>query len=34
MTAPALYLVTGDLIAPLINKKAIKAEYLSANARE
>jgi outer membrane protein, multidrug efflux system len=26
--------VAGDLIAPLINKKAIKAEYLSANARQ
>jgi NodT family efflux transporter outer membrane factor (OMF) lipoprotein len=26
--------VAGDLVAPLINKKAIKAEYLSANARQ
>ena len=26
--------VAGDLVAPLINKKAIQAEYLSANARQ
>ena len=26
--------VAGNLIVPLINKKAIKAEYLSANARQ
>ena len=26
--------VAGDLVAPLINKKAIKAEYMSANARQ
>jgi len=26
--------VAGDLVAPLINKKAIKADYLSANARQ
>ncbi len=26
--------VAGDLVAPLINKKAIKAEYLTANARQ
>ena len=26
--------VGGDLVAPLLNKKAIKAEYLSANARQ
>ena len=26
--------VAGDLVAPLINKRAIKAEYLSANARQ
>lgn len=26
--------VAGDLVAPLINKKAIKADYMSANARQ
>jgi multidrug efflux system outer membrane protein len=26
--------VAGDLVAPLINKKAIKAEYMSANAKQ
>jgi NodT family efflux transporter outer membrane factor (OMF) lipoprotein len=26
--------IAGDLVVPLINKKAIKAEYLSANARQ
>lgn len=26
--------VAGDLVAPLINKKAIRADYLSANARQ
>ena len=26
--------VAGDLVAPLINKKAIKADYLTANARQ
>ena len=29
-----IYNVAGGLVAPLINKKAIKAEYLSANARQ
>jgi NodT family efflux transporter outer membrane factor (OMF) lipoprotein len=29
-----LYGVAGDLVAPLINKKAIKAEFKSANARQ
>ena len=29
-----IYNVAGDLVAPLINKKAIQAEYLSANARQ
>jgi NodT family efflux transporter outer membrane factor (OMF) lipoprotein len=29
-----IYNVAGDLIAPLINKKAIQAEYLNANARQ
>ena len=29
-----IYNVAGDLVAPLINKKAIRAEYLSANARQ
>jgi NodT family efflux transporter outer membrane factor (OMF) lipoprotein len=29
-----IYNVAGDLVAPLINKKAIKAEYMSANARQ
>jgi len=29
-----IYNVAGDLMAPLINKKAIKAAYLSANAKE
>jgi NodT family efflux transporter outer membrane factor (OMF) lipoprotein len=29
-----IYNVAGDLVAPLINKKAIKADYLSANARQ
>jgi outer membrane protein TolC len=26
--------VAGDLVAPLINKKAIQAEYISANAKQ
>lgn len=29
-----VYSVAGDLVAPLINRKAIQAEYLSANARQ
>ncbi len=29
-----IYSVAGDLIGPLINKAAIRAEYLSANARQ
>jgi NodT family efflux transporter outer membrane factor (OMF) lipoprotein len=29
-----IYNVAGDLVAPLINKKAIRAEYLSANAKQ
>ena len=29
-----MYNVAGDLLAPLINKKAIKAEYMTANARQ
>jgi NodT family efflux transporter outer membrane factor (OMF) lipoprotein len=29
-----VYNVAGDLVAPLINKTAIRAEYLSANARQ
>jgi NodT family efflux transporter outer membrane factor (OMF) lipoprotein len=29
-----IYNVAGDLIAPLVNKKAIQAEYMSANARQ
>src|SRR5262249_41026856 len=29
-----LYRVGGELVAPLINKKAIQADYLSANARQ
>ena len=29
-----IYNVAGDLVAPLINKKAIQADYLSANARQ
>jgi len=29
-----LYGITGDLIAPLINRKAIKATYLNANAKQ
>jgi multidrug efflux system outer membrane protein len=29
-----VYNVAGDLVAPLINKKAIQADYLSANARQ
>ncbi len=35
-TTPAslIYGVAGDLVAPLINKKAIKADYLSANAAQ
>ena len=35
MTPEALiYNVAGNLVAPLINRKAIQAEYLSANARQ
>jgi NodT family efflux transporter outer membrane factor (OMF) lipoprotein len=29
-----IYNVAGNLVAPLINKKAIQAEYMSANARQ
>jgi outer membrane protein TolC len=29
-----IYNIAGDLTAPLINKKAIQAEYMSANARQ
>ena len=29
-----VYNVAGDLIAPLVNKKAIQADYLNANARQ
>ena len=29
-----IYNVAGGLVAPLINKKAIKADYLNANARQ
>jgi NodT family efflux transporter outer membrane factor (OMF) lipoprotein len=29
-----IYNVAGDLVVPLINKKAIQAEYLSANAKQ
>lgn len=29
-----IYSLTGDLIAPLINKKAIQADYLNANAKQ
>lgn len=29
-----IYTLTGDLVAPLINKNAIKANYYSANARQ
>jgi len=29
-----IYNVAGDLVAPLINKNAIKAEYMSANAKQ
>jgi outer membrane protein TolC len=29
-----IYNITGDLIAPLINKKAIQAQYMSANAKQ
>jgi len=29
-----IYSVAGDLVGPLINKKAIQAEYLSANAKQ
>ncbi len=29
-----IYNVAGDLVAPLINKKAIKADYMNANARQ
>jgi outer membrane protein, multidrug efflux system len=29
-----IYNVAGNLVAPVINKKAIKAEYLSANAKQ
>ena len=29
-----MYNIAGDLTAPLINKKAIRADYLSANARQ
>jgi outer membrane protein, multidrug efflux system len=35
MTPEALiYNVAGDLVAPLVNKKAIQAEYMNANARQ
>lgn len=29
-----IYSLAGDLVAPLVNKKAIKAEYANANARQ
>lgn len=29
-----IYNVAGDLVAPLVNKKAIQAEYMTANARQ
>ncbi len=29
-----IYNIAGDLVAPLVNKKAIQAEYMSANARQ
>ena len=29
-----LYSITGDLVAPLINRNAIKASYYSANAKQ
>src|SRR6201999_3145194 len=29
-----VYRIAGDLTAPLVNKKAIQAEYLTANARQ
>ncbi len=29
-----IYNVAGDLVAPLINKRAIQAEYLTANAKQ
>ncbi|TDS17437.1 TolC family protein [Sphingobacterium paludis] len=29
-----IYSITGDLIAPLVNKRAIQAEYLNANANQ
>ncbi|WDF70063.1 efflux transporter outer membrane subunit [Sphingobacterium oryzagri] len=29
-----IYSITGDLIAPLVNKRAIEAEYLNANAKQ
>jgi len=29
-----IYSITGDLIAPLVNKRAIQAEYLNANAKQ
>jgi outer membrane protein TolC len=32
--ASLIYNVAGDLIAPLINKKAIRADYLNANAQQ
>ncbi|QDV21828.1 efflux transporter outer membrane subunit [Aureliella helgolandensis] len=36
LTSPEslIYNAAGDLIAPLINKKAIRADYMSANARQ
>lgn len=29
-----VYTITGDLIAPLVNRRAIEAEYLNANAKQ
>ncbi|MFD1770740.1 TolC family protein [Sphingobacterium suaedae] len=29
-----IYSITGDLIAPLVNKRAIEADYLTANAKQ
>ncbi|GHE23365.1 TolC family protein [Sphingobacterium griseoflavum] len=29
-----IYSITGDLIAPLVNKRAIQADYLNANAKQ
>jgi NodT family efflux transporter outer membrane factor (OMF) lipoprotein len=34
MPEALIYTVAGNLVAPVINKKAIQAEYMSANARQ